>query len=334
MTSTAASSHALGAPRVSFVMSVYNDASHVEAAVASVLEQSFESFELVVVDDGSTDGGGSILDRLAASDIRVRVVHQANSGLTEALIRGCREARGEYIARQDSDDRSHPQRIAEQVALLERDPGVGFVSCATEYVGPRGEPLMVISRNADSQLATKGLLQEKLGPPAHGSVMFRRSLYESVGGYRAQFHFAQDADLWLRMAEVARVAYLPEVRYVALRETDSTSGVRRPLQRQFGELAMLCRQARASGGDEGKFLAKAGEMAEAIRAGSSGARPDKKALSDAAYFIGAQLAQNRDPRARPYLLQAIGLRLWHWKAWVRLMQTLHMKPALESRNDR
>jgi glycosyltransferase involved in cell wall biosynthesis len=315
-------------------MGVYNDVERVERAVMSILAQTYEDLELIVIDDGSIDGSGPLLDRIAASDARVRVMHQENTGLTKALIRGCLEARGDFIARQDADDWSHPHRIAEQVARLVEDPGLGFVSCATQYVGPNGEPLTIVSRSADSATATRGLLENRLGPPAHGSVMFRREIYHRAGGYRPQFYFAQDADLWLRMAEVARVAYLPEVRYAFLRETESTSGLNRPVQRQFGELAELCRKTRSAGGDESAILARAQLIADSIRTGNRSRVADRRALADAAYFIGAQLTANRDPRARPYLVQTIRLRPWHWRAWVRLIQTLGMRPVLDSRTIR
>jgi glycosyltransferase involved in cell wall biosynthesis len=302
-------------------MSVFNDAERVGSAVKSVLSQTFHDIELVVVDDGSTDGSGEILEELAGSDARIRVIRQPNVGLTRALIRGCEASRGQFVARQDSDDWSHPKRIEEQLALIEADPEIGFVSCATQYVGPLGEPLMVISRSADSATATRALLDSRQGPPAHGSVLFRRSLYDRVGGYRTQFHYAQDADLWLRMAEAARVAFLPEVRYVALREADSASGKMRPLQRQFGEIAELCHRTRAQCGDEGDLLARAGALSESIRSGGSVGHASRLAHADASYFIGAQLAKNRDPRARRYLLKTLSLRPWHWKAWIRLVQS-------------
>jgi glycosyltransferase involved in cell wall biosynthesis len=313
-------------PRVSVVMGVHNDADRVENAVSSILQQTFADLELIVVNDGSHDESGSLLDRLAATDDRLRVIHQENAGLTQALIRGCAEAKGEFIARQDSDDWSHPKRLAEQVALIEADEGIGFVSCPTQYVGPRGEPLMVISRSADSEQATRGLREERQGPPAHGSVLFKRSLYALVGGYRPQFYFAQDSDLWLRMAEHARIAYLAEIRYVHLRETESTSGAQRPTQRQFGEIGQLCRQARKRGTGEDELLARAAQLTATItssRGASNSAA--KEAVADAAYFIGSQLVANGDRRARPYLLEAIGLRPWHWKAWIRLAQSLRLK---------
>jgi len=309
-------------PRVSVVMSVYNDADRVEHAVRGVLAQDFHELELIVVNDGSSDASGVLLDRLAAEDARLHVVHQQNAGLTRALIRGCADARGELIARQDSDDWSHPQRISEQVALLDSDPRIGFVSCATEYIGPGNEHLSVMHRPANPDVATRGLLEERQGPPAHGSVMFRKSLYETVGGYRPEFHYSQDSDLWLRMAEQALIAYLPEVRYIALREIEGASGAQRPIQRKLGELSQLCRLARLDGRDEQVHLRVAREISEGIRSGTQTSGHDNGASLDQAYLLGSQLARNRDARARAYLWKVLQARPWHMKAWIRMMQTL------------
>src|SRR5690349_20597011 len=99
------------APAVSVVMGVYNAASDVEPSVRSVLEQRDVDLEFIIVDDGSTDSTAATLERLASADRRVRVLHQANQGLTRALIRGCAAARGTYIARQDNGDLSLPGRL-------------------------------------------------------------------------------------------------------------------------------------------------------------------------------------------------------------------------------
>ena len=310
-------------PRVSVVMSVHNDANRVETAVRSILGQSFHALELIVIDDGSTDATAAILDRLAQEDGRLRVIHQANTGLTRALIAGCALARSEYIARQDSDDWSHPQRIAEQVALLDSDPGIGFVSCAVRYVGPADEPLCVITRSTDSAEATEGLRGRRQGPPAHGSVMFRAALYAQVGGYRSPFHYAQDSDLWLRMAEVARIGYLDSVRYQHRKDAGSTSGAARAAQKRFGELGHLCRMARQEGQDEAPWLAEAESLAQRVRAGLAQTRAERRrALADAHYLIGAMLVANRDARARGYLWQAIRLCPWRLKPWIRYGQSL------------
>jgi len=310
-------------PRVSVVMSVHNDAARVEVAVRSILTQTFQDLELIVIDDGSSDGSADVLDQLAAGDARLHVVRQQNTGLTRALIRGCALARGEYIARQDSDDWSHPQRIAEQVALLDADPGMGFASCAVQYLGPGDEFLCEVGRPTDSIVASQGLRDRREGPPAHGSVMFRAALYGQVGGYRAPFHYAQDSDLWLRMAEVARIGYLAEVRYRALKEVQGTSGRARAVQKRFGELGHLCRKARQEGQDEAPWLEEATTLAQRVRAGLAQTRAERRrALADAHYLIGAMLVANRDARARGYLWQAIRLCPWRLKPWIRYGQSL------------
>jgi glycosyltransferase involved in cell wall biosynthesis len=312
-------------PLVSVVMSVRNDVHRLAAAVESVLSQSWDVLELIVVDDGSTDGSAQLLDALAVADPRVLVVHQANAGLTRALIHGCGLARGEFIARHDSDDTSHSLRLEEQVRLLQEDPRVGFVSCPTQYHGPGGEPLMLVARPVDPVDASRGLMERNEGPPHHGSVMFRRELYQRVGGYRAQFRFAQDADLWLRMGEESMIGYLPDVRYFASRDVESTSGRFRPYQREFGQIAHLCRHARASGADETPYLDRAERLSESVAATSRGGKVGKSAAVDAAYLIGSQLVANSDARARTYLRQVIAQRPWHWRAWVRLAQAALLK---------
>lgn len=307
-------------PSVSVVMSVHNDADRLERAVRSILEQDYEDLELIAIDDGSTDATAQVLDRIAATDPRLVVVHQENRGLTRSLVRACQLARGEFIARQDSDDWSHPARLREQAGLLRADEKVGFVSCSTQYVGPGDEPLTAIQRHAESQRATDALLHEREGPPAHGSVMFRKSLYQDVGGYRPEFLYSQDSDLWLRMAARARIAYLPAVRYFHRKEPSSTSGSHREAQSRFAEIAHRCRSARDAGEDEGQLLSEATELARQLREGNRPAARDGALEID--YLLGSQLARNRDPRARRYLARVLRKRPWHMKAWLRLAQSM------------
>jgi len=112
----------MSTPEVSVVMGVYNGAEHLEQTLASILSQEGCDLEFIVVDDGSTDDTGSILDAWAAQDKRLRVIHQQNTGLTRALIRGCAEARGEFIARQDAGDVSLPGRLDAQFTYLKTIP--------------------------------------------------------------------------------------------------------------------------------------------------------------------------------------------------------------------
>jgi glycosyltransferase involved in cell wall biosynthesis len=312
----------MNSPAISVVMSVHNDAVRVARAVNSIQAQTCCNWECLVVNDGSTDDTGAALDRIAAAEPRLRVLHQSNTGLTRALIRGCAEARGEYVARHDADDVSHPERLQKQSELLRSDPWIGFVSCWTRYVGPEDEPLEVVERSCDPPTATRQLLDEKLGPPAHGSVMFRRSLYERVGGYRPEFYYAQDSDLWLRMAEQSKIAYLPEVAYCCRRDLRSISGSLQSWQRQFGDIGQACRTARRRGEPEEPFLAHAATLtAEVVKTRTTGRPESGHDTSVMAYLIGSQLAQSGDRRAVKYLWTVIRQRPWHWRAWARLVQS-------------
>ena len=312
----------MSSPTVSVVMSVYNDVARLPTAIGSIMQQTYRDWELIVIDDGSTDGTDAKLDELAGCDPRLCVLHQENTGLTRALIRGCEMAQGSYIARQDADDVSFPERLARQMSLLESDPDVGFVSCWTDYLGPQNEHLEKVVRPADSQEATHRLLEQRLGPPAHGSLMFRRSLYWRAGGYRSEFYFGQDADLWLRMAELARIAYVPQVLYAARRESDSVSGAMRSIQKLFGELGHACRETRLEGESEAPYLGQASQLADEIRTGHICSRRCAADVIRAQYLIGSQLVKNGDRRATRYLWQVLRTRPWHWRAWLRLLQTV------------
>src|SRR3954452_13603182 len=134
-----------GQPDVSVVMSVYNGATTLRETLDSIRAQQGVELEVIVVDDGSTDGTAEILD--AAKGLRV--IHQENQGLTRSLITGCRAARAPFIARHDSGDRSHPDRLRKQLDLITSADDIVLVSCSTQYVGPRGEPLYVVSLDGD-----------------------------------------------------------------------------------------------------------------------------------------------------------------------------------------
>ncbi len=314
-------------------MSVFNDAVRVPRAVESIVAQMFTNWELIIVNDGSTDGTTEVLASLAAADTRIRVLEQQNSGLTLALIRGCREARAGFIARQDADDVSCPQRLQQQLAMLDNDPGVVFVSCWTDYLGPGGEFLETVTRPQDSLKATHDLLEEQQGPPAHGSVMFRRSAYENAGGYRTEFYYGQDSDLWLRMAERGRIAYVQQRLYRYRRDSTSISGSRQSLQREFGRLGQACRAARRQGRSETPHLEVARQLTAQITRRGVSEREIAKGERQMAYLIGSQLARRGDRRAAKYLWDVIKHSPCHWRAWVRLVQAHCTMKADETSND-
>lgn len=306
-------------PDISVVMSVYNNEDTVAAAMDSILAQEGVALEFIVIDDGSTDGSAALLDEYAQRDSRVHIHHQGNTGLTRALIRGCEMARAAWIVRQDADDISMPGRLRALYALAIRYPDAGLVASSARYIGPEGEELYTVICTEDNELARRQILDLRIGPPAHGCVMFSRAHYQSVGGYRACFYYGQDSDLWMRLAGVAPVAYDKDVYYFYRLSPGAISGGGRSIQKQFGELGQKCRRARREGRDESVYLEKAEVLSEALRSGRKFPTSRwSKARSN--YFIGSLLERNSNKAARKYFAQSVRTHPLYFRAWLKLIR--------------
>jgi glycosyltransferase involved in cell wall biosynthesis len=294
--------------KISVVLAVYNDAAHIRATLDSILAQTESDFELIVVDDGSSDLTPSILADYVSRDDRIRLITQVNTGLTRALIRGCSEARANVIARHDSGDLSHPDRFRRQLALLSDD--VVLCACATQFAGPEREELYVVKVDPEEvrQSLLHGNAQEIHGIAGHGSAMFRRDSYFKAGGYREQFYFAQDLDLWTRLAPLGRFAADPEVLFTVLVEPRSLTTTNHDRQNKMKEIIVALRD----GGNAETLLREAAAM-----------RPYKstsrRSYAPGFYFIGRCLRRRRDPRARKYFTQAVMHDPFHIRAWVSLI---------------
>jgi glycosyltransferase involved in cell wall biosynthesis len=302
-------------PQVSVVMSVYNGADCLRESIGSVLDQDGVSFELIVVDDGSSDNSGVLIQELAERDARIRFIQQENQGLTRALIRGCADARGKYIARQDAGDLFLPGKLSRQVEILDMHASAAMVSCGTRFVGPGGETLYELQ--SDDWDATERLLtldaKQLRGPFGHGSVLFRRSLYEQVGGYRAQFYLGQDLDLWIRLAEQGKFLIVPDVLFQAVFSPASISGDLRSVQIAIAALILECALLRRTGHSENAVL----ERASALR--PEHVKPSNANRARALYFIGQCLRKRDDPRAAEYFRKALRANPLHLKSAVRLL---------------
>ena len=314
-----------GTPQVSVVMSVYNGAAQLAETLDSVLQQEGCDFEFIVINDGSTDETATILDRYAAADARLRVVHQDNTGLTRALARGCALARGEFIARQDAGDVSLPGRLRKQVQALRAESGLAFVSSATRYVGPLGEFLFLqsgtgIARSPTSIIDLANRHGVTDGPSHHGSVMFRRTAYAEAGGYRAEFYFGQDWDLWYRLSLLGMFQLLSETLYQARIDVADISVGHKAAQEQIALLSLAALKARVSGETEAAVL-----LAAASIRPSQTRQSRQKRIARGSYFIGECLRANGNvSSARRYLRQSIKNDPTFAKAWFRLIQALVM----------
>lgn len=196
----------MGEPAVSVLMGVRDGARWLPAAIESVLGQTLTDLELIVVDDGSTDATSELLR--AVRDPRLVVERQPASGLTRALNVALDRARGSLLARLDADDAALPDRLARQCAYLHAHPEVGVLGTAARVVDEAGRDVTIIQPPEDDRTIRRALIRRN--PFVHSSVMLRRALVTSAGGYDTSFSVAQDYDLWLRLSAVTRLANLVE----------------------------------------------------------------------------------------------------------------------------
>jgi glycosyltransferase involved in cell wall biosynthesis len=189
-------------PAASVIMPCWNAARYLDEAMESVLAQTFSDFDVVVVDDGSDDETPALLDAWTERDARVRVVRQEHQGLVVAPQRAVEESRGELIARMDSDDIMHPQRLEWQVAMMQQRPRLGMCGGLIEFF-PR-ETMRAGMKRYERWLNSLAIHEEIVRdmfvehPLAHPSVMMRRAAVEETGGYR-EMEWPEDYDLCLRM---------------------------------------------------------------------------------------------------------------------------------------
>lgn len=233
-------------PRVSILLPVYNCERYVRLAVESLLAQTFADFELIVIDDGSTDRSKAILESLATRDARIRLVSRPNTGLTVALNEALALATAPLIARMDGDDVSMPERLAKQVAFMNANPDVVLLGAQIETIDPYGVPLEAPMFPLDHASLERELLTANGWVICHPVAMMRRSAIDRVGGYHAEFNIVEDLELWLRLAEVGRIANVPE-RLLQYRQ-HLTSIVKTRFDAQLGLRENVIRQAYARRG--------------------------------------------------------------------------------------
>lgn len=202
-------------PRVSVLLPVRNGAATLARAIESIRAQTCRDWELLVVDDHSTDETPGLLAGLERNEARLRVLVPPAPGLVPALNVGLAAARGEFVARMDADDAAHPERLAAQCALLDAEPGLGLVGCQVDFGGDRnaqaGYALHVAWLNTLTTPEAIALNRFVESPLAHPSVMFRRTLVAQHGGYAAG-DFPEDYELWLRWLDAGvRMAKVPRV---------------------------------------------------------------------------------------------------------------------------
>jgi glycosyltransferase involved in cell wall biosynthesis len=273
-------------------MSVYNGQRFVAETIESVLDQTYKDFEFIIVNDGSTDGTGQIIKRY--KDRRIQVINSpANLGLPAALNLGVRSSNGAYIARVDADDPCFPDRFEKQVRFLDAHSDIQAVGGAAVVVNEAGRRLCLIKHPSAPEVIRKTLPKNSCF--VHGAVMMRRSAFEQVDGYREQFTYAQDYDLWLRMSERGALANLDDEVVRRTFRVNSPSLGKWYIQEMFADVARELAMQRCVRGEDD--LQRNGQCAAIEAARDAVARPvNRKQFSNSClhwaeffYYQGCRL---------------------------------------------
>lgn len=220
-------------PRVSVVMTVYNGERYLAEAIASVLGQTYADFELIIVDDGSTDGSARIIEEYAERDSRIQFIPLSqNEGKASACNYGIEAAGGHYIAAMDHDDICLPDRLRKQTNYLDAHPRIGVI----------GGNIQVVDQDLKFRFESKLPLEHALiawglffSPSIPGTLaMARRDLLMAVGGYRSGHWTVEDTELWSRLIAETRFTNLPDILMLYRRHRGSTTIADKGLWRSAG----------------------------------------------------------------------------------------------------
>lgn len=250
-------------------MGVYNAGIHLEGAIRSILAQSFTDFEMLIIDDGSTDDSAERVARLEREDARIRLIRNSvNRGLGAVLREGVDLARGELLARMDADDLARPDRLERQVEFLDLHPQVHIVGSYATDIDEEGTALKLRRVPVEHERIVEVIWS---CPMIHPTVMLRRQALLAVGSYRADVRRRQDYELWFRCAHAGlRFANIPEP-LLSYRYSSATLR-RNGIRSAWRQVRMGLVGCRMMGAGPAAYLATAAPLFEAMLPGGLRAR--------------------------------------------------------------
>jgi glycosyltransferase involved in cell wall biosynthesis len=197
--------------QVSIILPVYNGEAHLKQAINSVLLQSYSDWELIVIDDGSTDTTASIIQSYVSKDSRVRqIIHEKNLGLVTSLNEGVAVSAGSFLARLDCDDYwPSPDKLNKQMEFLGQHPRCGLVGTWAEMLDMQGKRLYDFKPPANDVAIRKQILWHNCF--VHSGIIIRKNILRQAGGYKLEDLHVEDYALWLRAGKISALANLPEV---------------------------------------------------------------------------------------------------------------------------
>ena len=194
-------------PEVTVIMPVFNGEKYIEKSIASVLSQTFNNFEFLIVNDGSTDKTAELIHRY--EDHRIRLIcNESNRGITYSLNKGLETAQGDYVARIDSNDLASPDRLKLQMKLLRQNPEVALIGSSYALIDDSDKVVKIVQLPTHTAEIKWRLLFQNCIP--HSSAIFKKDIVMALGCYDESFQYAQDYDLWMRISERHQVASIDE----------------------------------------------------------------------------------------------------------------------------
>lgn len=195
-------------PKISVIMPVFNHGEYLDESIESIIFQTYKNFEFIIVDDASTDQSSQILKEWMDKDSRIKVItNKENMGLTKSLNRALQIAEGEYIARQDGDDVSLPERFEKQIEFFQAHPEIKILGTFGYIIDKQGNILGKEILATSFQTIKKEFI--KRNPLMHTSVMIKKEIIDKMGGYDETFKTSQDYELWARILRIAKGDNLP-----------------------------------------------------------------------------------------------------------------------------
>lgn len=217
-------------PKVSIILPAYNVGRYIPEAIRSLQAQTLSDFEVIVINDGSSDNTLVQLKIIESNDYRIKLVSRTNTGIVGALNEALGYCTGQFIARMDGDDISLPERLQRQVSFLEENPSILLVGSAVEFVDSKNRRLKSYIPPCAPDDIMKALLDGNSGALIHPTVMGRATAWKAIGPYREAFKFVEDYDLFLRASAIGPLANIPSplLRYRV--HAQSTNYKRRDIQ--------------------------------------------------------------------------------------------------------
>lgn len=249
-------------PKVTVLMPVYNGEKYIKFAIDSILNQTYTNFELLIINDGSTDNTQQIIESF--NDSRIRSIQQSNHGVAKTLNKGIKLVNTEYIRRHDADDFSEPKMLEEQMQFLGDHPDIEFVSSRCAFMTDRGKvaytytqpKINLFETNEEYLLVTREMFNP-YSPIVHGTVLGPTAIFKEMNGYRTEFLTSEDNDLWLRIIEKYKFAVLKRPFYYLRLNITSATQMHKTTVEFYRNLCLQFADDRATRGSDALQLGQA-----------------------------------------------------------------------------